>query len=114
MASVKIRDSTQSSMLTDAALRVVPRRSGSLDEGISYFIQVIDEADGSIDTYSRQTSSGGSAGGAGPTAIHVRIVGNVSPGSNGNLTIQFAQNAASGTSTVKKLGSLLMVTPILD
>lgn len=88
--------------------------SGSLDEGITYFIQVIDEADGSIDTYSRQTSSGGSAGGAGPTAIHVRISGNLSIATAGNLTIQFAQNVASGTSTVLELGSLLTVTPIID
>lgn len=88
--------------------------SGTLDEGITYYVEVIDEADGSTDAYSRQTSSGGAVGGAGPTAIHVRIVGNLSVANAGNLTIQFAQNVASGTSTVKELGSLFTVTPIID
>lgn len=88
--------------------------SGTLDAGITYYVEVIDEADGSRDAFSRQTTSGGAVGGAGPTAIHVRIVGCISVANNGNLTIQFAQNAASGTSTVLALGSLLTVTPILD
>lgn len=49
---------------------------------------------------SRQTASGGNAGAAGGTAFQTVIEGTITANGTGNLTVQFAQNAASGTSSV--------------
>jgi len=57
------------------------------------------------------TSGTATPGQAGCTAGHITITGSLSVNGNGNLTIQFAQNAATGSSTVKADGSLYWVQP---
>lgn len=79
---------------------------------IIYTVEVVKEGTpATIDVLSRQTASGGAAGSAGATAARVKIRGSITVGNNGNLTVQFAQNVASGTSTVKADGSFFHVTP---
>lgn len=70
---------------------------------IIYQIDSIDNSTNSFVINSRQTVRGGSAGQAGPTIIKTIIEGTASvvpSDSAGNLTVQFAQNAASGTSSI--------------
>lgn len=49
---------------------------------------------------SRQTALGGSAGQAGATTPYTEIIGTIVVNAAGTLTVQFAQNAAAGTSSV--------------
>lgn len=72
---------------------------------IEYRIKSTCDSSGLFVITSRQTSSGGSAGHAGCTAGEVVITGSITTTSTGNLTAQFAQNASSGTSTVRAAGS---------
>lgn len=80
--------------------------SGSVTVLIFQIIST-DNATGTNAICSRQTTSGGSAGQAGATAGYTRITGYFQGGA-GNLTVQFAQNAASGSSSILR-GSTFMV-----
>lgn len=61
---------------------------------------------------SRQTALGGSAGQAGTTTAYTEITGTITCNATGTLTVQFAQNSASGTSSVL-VGSSFIVENIL-
>ncbi len=78
---------------------------------IAYYIQSVCDATNLNVITSRQTASGGSAGQAGCTAGHIRIMGNLTTTGAGNFSIQFAQNAANGTSSVLAPGSMLNIWP---
>lgn len=67
---------------------------------VIYEIALIDDAGVVFTITSRQTALGGSAGQAGTTAGFCRIKGLVSVSASGTLLVQFAQNAANGTSSV--------------
>lgn len=73
--------------------------SSSLNN-IIYQINSIANSTSALVITSRQTSSGGSAGQAGQTGYFVTIEGHINTLSSGTLKVQFAQNAASGTSSV--------------
>ncbi len=60
---------------------------------------------------SRQTALAGSAGTASGTSVFTTIEGTIIVNAGGTLTVQFAQNAASGTSSVL-VGSTLMIEDI--
>jgi hypothetical protein len=83
----------------------------STTSAIAYHIQSICDASNLFVITSRQTASGGSAGQAGCVAGRVRIVGTLTTTGAGNLTAQFAQNAATGTSSVLAPGSFFRVWP---
>ena len=55
---------------------------------------------------SRQTALGGSAGEAGATSVFTEIKGLIMVANAGNLSVQFAQNSANGTSSVLPGSSL--------
>ena len=67
---------------------------------IYYQVSLLDNSSGAHTITSRQTALAGSAGQAGTTAGHCRIVGVIKVNAAGTLTLQFAQNAASGTSSL--------------
>jgi hypothetical protein len=67
---------------------------------IIYQIQFIDNTADTFTVNSRQTALGGSDGNAGPTGGYCRIKGTIVVNAAGTLTVQFAQNAANGTSSV--------------
>jgi len=67
---------------------------------IIYQIQFLDNAADTYTVNSRQTALAGSDGAAGPTAGYCRIKGTIVVNAAGTLTVQFAQNAANGTSSV--------------
>lgn len=79
---------------------------------IEYYVEVIRDDTGAVTISSRQTSSGGAAGAAGGTSGRVRIRGSITTTGTGNLTAQFAQNAANGTSTLRAAGSRLVTFDI--
>lgn len=76
---------------------------------IKYQIQSWDNADASLDINARKTALAGASGAAGPTGLYTEIKGFIEVGSAGTLTVQFAQNTGSGTSSVLT-GSTFMVT----
>lgn len=82
---------------------------GGTTSQIQYNITYSCEASGLNVITSRQTTSAGAAGQAGCTAGHVIIEGSLTTTSASNLSVQFAQNAASGTSTVKANGSSFLI-----
>jgi hypothetical protein len=82
---------------------------GGTTSAIAYHISSICDATNSYVITARQTSSGGSSGQAGCAAGRVKITGSLTTTSAANLTIQFAQNAATGTSSVLAPGSLFHV-----
>lgn len=67
---------------------------------IIYQIMFLDNSADTFTINSRQTALAGSDGAAGPTAGYCRIKGTIVVNAAGTLTVQFAQNAASGTSSV--------------
>jgi len=67
---------------------------------IIYQINTICNASNTFVINSRQTALAGSAGQAGCTAGHTQITGTITVNAAGTLTVQFAQNAANGTSSV--------------
>jgi len=67
---------------------------------IVYEIMLLDDSTGAYTHVSRQTALNGSGGQAGTTAGYCRIKGTIVVNAGGTLTVQFAQNAASGTSSV--------------
>lgn len=67
---------------------------------IKYEIVLIADATNLMTITSRQTALAGSAGQAGTTAGICRISGTITVNAAGTLTVQFAQNAANGTSSV--------------
>ena len=67
---------------------------------IIYHIDLLDNTTNAHTITSRQTALGGSAGQAGTTAGLCRIIGTIVVNAAGTLTVQFAQNAANGTSSV--------------
>lgn len=67
---------------------------------IIYEITLTDDTTKANTITSRQTTLGGSAGQAGTTAGLCVIQGLITVNAAGTLTVQFAQNAASGTSSV--------------
>lgn len=67
---------------------------------IAYQINSIANATSAFVITSRQTALAGSAGQAGATAGFTRITGTITVNAAGTLTTQFAQNAASGTSSI--------------
>lgn len=75
--------------------------SGGAPTNIIYQIESVDNGTPFNNLISaRQTSSGGASGQAGATAGFTRITGFIRAGADGNLTVQFAQNAASGASSL--------------
>lgn len=78
---------------------------------IIYEITLIDDAANAFSITSRQTALAGSAGQAGTTAGLAKIEGVITVNAGGTLTVQFAQNAASGTSSVL-VGSTFTVNEI--
>jgi glycerol-3-phosphate dehydrogenase len=78
---------------------------------IQYHIQATDNATNAIVISSQQTALGGAAGQAGSTGAYVVIDGEIVVNAAGTLTVQFAQNASNGTSTVAA-GSTFSVWPI--
>lgn len=67
---------------------------------IKYEVVFISDSANSMVITSRQTALGGSAGQAGTTAGICRMSGTITVNAAGTLTVQFAQNAANGTSSV--------------
>lgn len=67
---------------------------------IKYYVNMICDASNLNVITSRQTALGGSVGQAGCTAGLTRITGSITVNAAGTLTVQFAQNASSGTSSV--------------
>ena len=79
---------------------------------IRYHIKAINDSTNTMVITNRQTVLGGSgAGQAGSTGLKVEIEGVITVNAAGTLTVQFAQNAASGTSSVL-VGSTLTVEDI--
>ena len=85
--------------------------SGSVT-AIKYEIEFLADATGLVAISSRQTASAGAAGQTGVTAGKCAIRGCITAGADGTLTVQFAQNAASGTSSVLTMSSFT-VWPLL-
>lgn len=75
---------------------------------IIYNILLIDNTSNSNSITSEQTSLGGSSGQAGTTTGKLVIEGTITTSSAGNLSLQFAQNASNGTSSIK-VGSFAWV-----
>lgn len=67
---------------------------------IIYSIESINNATNALVITSRQTALSGSSGQAGSTAGVCRISGVIVVNAAGTLTVQFAQNAANGTSSI--------------
>lgn len=67
---------------------------------IIYHIDLLDNTTNAHTITSRQTALAGSAGQAGTTAGLCRIIGTIVVNAAGTLTVQMAQNAANGTSSV--------------
>lgn len=67
---------------------------------IIYNINTINNATNAYTVTSRQTALGGSAGAATGTGEYTEISGLITVNAGGTLTVQFAQNASSGTSSV--------------
>lgn len=67
---------------------------------IIYEITLLDNGTNAYTITSRQTALGGSAGQAGTTAGFCRIKGLITVSAAGTLVVEFAQNTASGTSSV--------------
>lgn len=78
---------------------------------IIYEILTISNTANTIVISSKQTAMGGSAGQAGGTDDFTTIEGTITVNAGGTLVIQFAQNAANGTSSVL-VGSLLEIHQI--
>lgn len=70
---------------------------------IKYDIMLLDEGTDAYTIVSRQTALAGSAGQAGTTAGFCLIKGMITVNAAGTLTVQFAQNASNGTSSVLTL-----------
>jgi hypothetical protein len=78
---------------------------------IRYHIKTVDDASNLNVITSTQTALAGSAGQAGSTAGETIIEGTITVNAAGTLTVQFAQNASSGSSSVKR-GATFIVTEI--
>ncbi|MEM3145985.1 MAG: hypothetical protein QW838_02875 [Candidatus Nitrosotenuis sp.] len=70
---------------------------------VKYHIRSINDATNAFVITSRQTALGGSAGQAGATTVFTEIVGAIDVSAAGTLNVQFAQNAANGSSSVLAL-----------
>jgi hypothetical protein len=68
---------------------------------ITYEIELLDDSTNVFTVADRQTALGGSSGQAGTTAGRCIVRGTIVVNLAGTLTVQFAQNAASGTSSVR-------------
>lgn len=78
---------------------------------IIYQVNTINNTTNANIINSRQTALGGSVGVAGGTVDFTEIVGTITVNAGGTLTVQFAQNASNGTSSVL-IGSTLLITDI--
>lgn len=78
---------------------------------IKYHIRSISDATSALVITSRQTALAGSAGQAGSTAGLTIIEGVIAVNAAGTLTVQFAQNAENGTSSILT-GSYMEIIPI--
>lgn len=78
---------------------------------VKYQINSINNSASTLVVTSTQTSLGGSAGQAGATVVYTEIKGTITVNAAGTLTVQFAQNASNGTSSVLTESSF-KVTPI--
>ncbi len=76
--------------------------------GIIYNVLTVNDATNAIVISSRQTALGGAIGQAGAATNFTTIDGTITVNAGGTLLVQFAQNVASGTSTVKA-GSVFVV-----
>lgn len=83
----------------------------STTSAIEYYVQSICDATNLFVITSRQTASGGSVGQVGCTAGRIRISGSLTTTGAGNLSVQFAQNASNGTSSVRTAGSFFNAWP---
>lgn len=75
---------------------------------IVYEVVAISEASNLIPIISRKSSVGASIGNTGETALWVNIDGTIAVNNGGQLSIQFAENVSTNTSTIKA-GSFLRV-----
>jgi hypothetical protein len=73
---------------------------------IKYYVNMTCDATNLNVITSRQTALAGSVGQAGCTAGLVKINGTITVNAAGTLTVQFAQNAANGTSSVLTMSNL--------
>lgn len=73
---------------------------------IVYEILSIDNATKAFVITSKKTALGQSAGQAGATDVYTEIDGTITVNASGNLTVQFALNAASGSSSITALSTL--------
>lgn len=78
---------------------------------IIYEIMTVSNAANTIVISSKQTALGGSAGQAGSTDDFTTIEGLITVNAAGTLTVQFAQNASNGTSSVL-VGSFMLVNRV--
>lgn len=78
---------------------------------IIYQIELLDNSTNVHTIVDRQTALGGNSGQAGTTVGKCKITGTITVNTGGTLTIQFAQNAANGTSSVL-IGSKLSIEDI--
>ena len=78
---------------------------------IIYQVNTINNTTNANIINSRQTALGGSIGVAGGTSDFTMIIGTITVNAGGTLTVQFAENASSGTSSVL-IGSTLVITDI--
>lgn len=67
---------------------------------IKYYIELLDDTTNTFTIVSRQTALAGSAGQAGTISGRCIIRGTIVVNAAGTLTVQFAQNVASGTSSI--------------
>lgn len=84
------------------------------ESAVSYSVRELCYATGAYtaNTSRVTTIATATAGQAGCTSGHVTITGSLSADNSGNLSIQFGQNAATGTSTVLANGGFFNVYPI--
>lgn len=66
-----------------------------------YVVRCLDEATNTYAIVSTQTALAGSVAASGPTSMYCTIDGTIVVNAAGNLTVQFAQFSASGTSSVR-------------
>ncbi len=76
---------------------------------IKYNIHLLDNSTKAYTITSRQTALNGSAGQAGTTAGTCTIKGSIIVNAGGTLTVQFAQNASSGTSSVLTMSTFKVI-----
>ena len=84
----------------DGAIYAIAQNQRGAVAGYQAVINSINNGTNAFRINSRQTSLGGSAGEAVGTSYYTEIKGTITVNAAGTLTVQFAQNAANGTSSI--------------